>query len=250
MPLALPPPDRAALLLDIDGTLLDLALTPDLVVVPPGLIDSLQRLRRHLDDALAVVTGRPVEQADALLAGVPYAAAGEHGGAIRRRPEAPIEHAALPDLPEEWMGRAAALVEAHPGSLLERKRHGFVLHYRLAPAAGPALQAGAIGLVGQNTAFQVLEASMAWEIRPRGVDKGVAVQQLCAQAPFAGRLPIFIGDDVTDEDGIRVAQAMGGTGLRVDRAFGGPADVRAWLARSADGFDAGDAAWASPSSSG
>ena len=245
MPLALPPPDRAALLLDIDGTLLDLAPMPDLVVVPPGLLDTLRRLRRHLGDALAVVTGRPVEQADALLEGVPYAAAGEHGGAIRRQPEGPIERPSLPALPEEWTARAAALIEAHPGSLLERKRHGFVLHYRLAPAAGPALQTGATELVEQNMAFQVLEASMAWEIRPRGVDKGVAVERLCARAPFAGRSPIFIGDDVTDEDGIRIAQAMGGTGLRVDRAFGGPADVRAWLARSADGFDAGDAAWAS-----
>ena len=245
MSLALPPPGRSALLLDIDGTLLDLAPTPDLVVVPPSLLDSLRRLRRHLGDALAVVTGRPVEQADALLAAVPYAAAGEHGGAIRRRPGAAIERPALPELPERWIERAAALVAAHPGSLLEQKRRGFVLHYRLAPSSGPALREAAAALVAeQDAAFQVLEASMAWEIRPRGIDKGVAVERLCAESPFAGRLPIFIGDDVTDEDGIRMAQSLGGAGLRVDQAFGSSADVRTWLARSADALDSGRAEWA------
>ncbi len=246
MPLELPPPARAALLLDIDGTLLDLAPTPDLVVVPPGLLELLRRLRGHLGDALAVVTGRPVEQADALLAEVAYAAAGEHGGAIRRRPGGAIERPALPALPDGWIERAAALVEAHPGSLLERKRQGFVLHYRLVPGAGPALHAAAAALVAEQDAFQLLESSMAWEIKPRGIDKGVAVERLCGEAPFAGRVPIFIGDDVTDEDGMRAAQAMGGAGLRVDQAFGSAAGVRAWLTRSADGFDAGNAAWASP----
>lgn len=244
MPLSLPPPNRAALLLDIDGTLIDLASTPDSVIVPDGLIDALLRLRRHLGDALAVITGRPLDQVDALLPSAPYAAAGEHGGAIRHAPGDAIERAALPDLPDIWLDQAAAMVEAHPGSLLERKRRGFVLHYRLAPDAGPALRDAAAALVTPDQRFQVLEASMAWEIRPRGIDKGVAVERLCARVPFAGRLPIFIGDDVTDEDGIRVAHTMGGTGLRVDRAFGGPADVRAWLQRSADQLDAGATDWA------
>lgn len=245
MPLSLPPPSQAALLLDIDGTLIDLAPTPDSVVVPIDLIDTLRRLRRHLGDALAVITGRPLDQVDALLPGAPYAAAVEHGGAIRHAPGAPVERAALPDLPEAWTEQAAAAIAAHPGSLLERKKRGLVLHYRLAPAAGPGLRTAADALIAADAErFQVLEASMAWEIRPRGIDKGVAVERLCARAPFAGRLPIFIGDDVTDEDGIRVAQAMGGAGLRVDQAFGSPAHVRAWLRRSADGFDAGATGWA------
>ncbi|MGI4794219.1 MAG: trehalose-phosphatase, partial [Janthinobacterium lividum] len=189
--------------------------------------------------------GRPLDQADALLANTPYAAAGEHGGAIRHAPGAEIERAALPDLPEAWLEQAAAMVAAHPGSLLERKRRGVVLHYRLAPEAGPALRAAADAMIAPHAAsFQVLEASMAWEIRPRGIDKGVAVERLCARAPFAGRLPIFIGDDVTDEDGIRVADAMGGAGLRVDHAFGTSAGVREWLRRSADRLDAGAEDWA------
>ena len=244
MPLSLPPPGEAALLLDIDGTLIDLAPTPNSVIVPDGLIDAMLRLRRHLGDALAVITGRPLDQVDALLPSAPYAAAGEHGGAIRHAPDAIVERAALPDQPDAWLDLAAASVAAHPGSLLERKRRGFVLHYRLAPDAGRALRDAADSIIAADDRFQVLEASMAWEIRPRGIDKGVAVERLCARAPFAGRCPIFIGDDVTDEDGICVAQAMGGAGLRVDSAFGSPAHGRAWLQRSADGLDAGATDWA------
>ncbi|MDT7950694.1 MAG: trehalose-phosphatase [Acetobacteraceae bacterium] len=245
MPVALPLRERAALLLDIDGTLIDLAPTPDAVVVEAGLLDTLRKLRRHLGDALAVVTGRPVEQADALLGGAPFAVAGEHGGAIRHRPDGPIERPPLPEVPAHWLPRAEEAVAAYKGALLERKRRGLVLHFRQAPESGSALHAAAQAMVAEReTEFQLLETSRAWEIRPRGMDKGVAVERLCALAPFAGRLPIFIGDDVTDEDGIRMAHALGGTGFRVDRAFGSPADVRAWLARSADRFDAGEDSWA------
>ncbi len=246
MQLTLPAPGQAALLLDVDGTLLDLASTPAAVVVPSDLLDTLRRLRRHLCDALGVVTGRPVAQVDALLPGAPFAVAGEHGGAIRHAPHAPLVRSSLPDPPAEWIMRAADLIAAHPGALLEQKQRGFVLHYRLAPQAGPALHEAVAALIAPDAGrFQVLEASMAWEVRPRGVDKGIAVDTLCAESPFAGRLPIFIGDDVTDEDGIRVAQALGGAGLRVDEAFGTPEHVRDWLRRSADALDAGEKGWAS-----
>ena len=84
---------------------------------------------------------------------------------------------------------------------------------------------------------------MAWEVRPRGADKASAVQTLMTLAPFAGRRPIFIGDDVTDRDGIRAAADLGGAGLWVPEAFGSAAGVRAWLSRAADALDAGAAAW-------
>ena len=240
MSLDLPPPGQAALLLDVDGTLLDLAPTPDAVVVPPDLPGTLRRLRAALGDALAVVSGRPVEQIDALFDGVPYAVAGEHGGAIRHRPGDPIVRAILPDPPPEWVLGAADIVERHPGTLLEQKLRGFVLHYRQAPQFGPALRDAALALIApQADRFQVLEASMAWEIRPRGVDKGVAVEMLCAEAPFAGRRPIFIGDDVTDEDGIRAARVFSGVGLLVPRTFGTPDRVRSWLHRSAEALGNG-----------
>ena len=224
-------PEHAALLLDVDGTLLDIAPTPASVVVPPDLLASLRSLRPALGDAVAVVSGRPVEQIEALLDGVPYAAAGEHGGAIRHAPGAALERADLPVVPPHWLARAEAVVAGHRGVLLERKAHGFVLHFRLEPLAGPALLAALQAIMaGDGAAFTVMPAHMAWEVKPRGADKGRAVHSLMARPPFAGRVPVYVGDDVTDEDGMRAARALGGIGLRVQDSFGTAAGVRAWLA--------------------
>ncbi len=218
----------------MDGTLLDIAPTPDLVRVAPGLTGALCKLREIMGGALAVVTGRPIEQVDGMFANVPYAVAGEHGGAIRHAPGTEVVRVSLPSLPVEWVIAAAQIADAHPGALLEQKQRGFVLHYRAVPELGPALRDAALALIAPLAdQFQLMEALMAWEVRPRGADKGSAVNTLMTEAPFAGRKPIFIGDDVTDEDGMRAARALGGAGLRVDEWFGGPADVRAWLARAA-----------------
>jgi trehalose 6-phosphate phosphatase len=230
---ALPPLERCALLLDLDGTLLDIAPTPELVAVPQSLPGDLLRLRARLGDALAIITGRPIAQIDALLPGVPYAVAGEHGGAIRLAPGAAEQRPPLPNPPAPWLDAAEGLVAAHPGSRLERKHHGFVLHFRGAPAAGPALHEALSRLLDEDHRFDLLSASMAWEVRPAGIDKGVALAALMAQPPFAGRLPVFIGDDVTDDDAVRVAKAEGGVGLKVDTVFGSAAGVRAWLGRCA-----------------
>lgn len=230
----LPPIARAALLLDLDGTLLDLAPTPDTVIVPEGLVEALLRLRTRLDEALAVVTGRPIAQIDALLPGIPTAVAGEHGGAIRHAPDAGIVRIDLPDAPEEWRMMAEATVAVHPGAMVEHKRRGFVFHFRAVPESGPALLVAANAIIAPDAGrFQVMQAAMAWEIRPRGADKGSAVVSLMQHAPFAGRLPVFIGDDVTDEDGMRAAATLGGAGLRVDEWFGTPTGVRAWLRSTA-----------------
>ncbi len=233
MPVSLPPLGEAALLLDVDGTLLDFAPTPESVVVPAGLLEALLTLRAALGDALAVVSGRPIEQIDGLLGDAPFAVAGEHGGAVRHGPAEAVTRPDLPELPPGWLERAEAMAARHAGSLVERKQRGFVVHWRQAPDAGLALRNAVQALIAPDERFQVLEAAMAWEVRPVGMDKGVAVERLMARAPFAGRKPIYIGDDVTDEDGIRAAQAMGGAGLLVADAFGGPAAVRDWLGRSA-----------------
>lgn len=224
---------RTALFLDLDGTLLDIAPTPEQVVVPEGLPGTLRRLRRLLGDALAVVSGRPVEQLEALLGDAPFALAGEHGGALRLRPAASLERVPLPLPPPEWYDAAARIVESHPGALLERKPHGLVLHYRAAPALGPVLRDEIAALLGGTGAFALMPARKAWEVRPRGVDKGTAVRTLMRNEPFAGRLPLFIGDDVTDEDGIEAAEALGGAGLRVPDRFGTPEAVRLWLTEAA-----------------
>lgn len=231
---SLPPPDRAALLLDLDGTLLDIAPRPDAVVVPPGLTDALRSLRERLGGALAVVSGRPVAQIDALLGDAPYAVAGEHGSAIRHAPGAVIERADLPEPPVGWLEQAARIAEPHPGVLLEHKDRGFVLHYRAVPELGAPLRDALVRLLADSNDFVLMPARKAWEVKPRGADKGIAVARLMERDPFAGRLPVFIGDDVTDEDGIAKAREAGGAGLRVPEAFGDAAGVRAWLAKAAE----------------
>lgn len=232
---SLPPFARTALLLDLDGTLIDIAPRPELVVVPPGLPPTLRALREALGGALAVISGRPVEQVDSLLERTPYAVAGEHGGAVRHAPDAPLERPTLPTPPPEWLAQAERLVQAHPGVLLEHKARGYVLHYRAVPELGPMLHDALRAVVGGADDFVLMAAHMAWEVRPSGTDKGLAVAALMQRPPLAGRLPLFIGDDVTDEDAIAEARAMGGAGLRVDAAFGTAGDVRAWLAQAATG---------------
>lgn len=225
--------DDTALLLDLDGTLIDIAPTPDSVVVPADLPISLLRLRARFGDALAVVTGRPIETVDRLLPGVPFAVAGEHGGTIRHAPGAPEERAAVHAVPQAWLTQAEEWVRAYPGALLEQKARGFALHFRLAPEAGPIFRAQLDALMQGWPHHQVMASLMAWEVKPAGIHKGRAVEALMARAPFAGRVPVFIGDDVTDEDGMAVARAMGGRGLRVQDHFGDAAGVRAWLAAAA-----------------
>jgi len=227
-PLSLPP--QAALFLDVDGTLLEFAPAPHLVVVPPDLAGVLRRLRGQLQGALAVVTGRPIEQVDGLFGDAPYAVAGEHGAAIRVAPGAAIHHVALPALAPEWLTQAEEVVQAHPGALLEPKSRGFVFHYRNAPELGPVLHEAAQRIVaGREAEYRLLPAHMAWEVKPSAADKGTAVAALMAEPPFRGRVPVYVGDDVTDEDGMRVAREAGGLGLRVAEAFGDPEGVRIWL---------------------
>lgn len=222
---------RGALLLDFDGTLVDIAPAPGLVVVPDPLRRHLARLSVRLAGAIAVVTGRTLADLDALLDPLRLATAGEHGGAIRLAPDAPPQRAsATPPLPAAWRAAAEAAAAAIPGALVEHKPAGLVLHFRQAPAAGPGLHAALRRIAGDAPGFEILAASAAWELRPRGIDKGTAVAALMAAPAFAGRVPIFIGDDLTDEDGMAAARALGGLGLRVADAFGDAAGVRAWLA--------------------
>jgi trehalose 6-phosphate phosphatase len=236
---ALPPFARAALLLDLDGTLVDIAPAPDLVVVEPGLREALERLGAELGGAVAVVSGRPVEQIEALLGDAAGAIAGEHGGAIRFGPGQALHRPDLPSVPEAWRAAGRRLAETRPGAAVEEKARGFVLHYRAASALGPELEQALRRMMDGDGRFALLPAHMAWEVRPRGADKGTAVAALMARAPFAGRLPVFIGDDVTDEEGMAAARGLGGAGLRVEEAFGSAGGVRRWLAATAAAGDWG-----------
>lgn len=234
------PLGQVAFLLDFDGTLVDIAPTPESVVVPPGLKETLLALREATGDALAVISGRSIDQIDAFLGDVPFAVAGEHGIAIRHRPGGPIERAALPSVPSQWVIEAQELVASLPGTRLERKVGGFVLHYRGAPEAEGQLRKAAEAWVkDEGGKFHIQAAKMAWEIRPAGVDKGYAVELLMENAPFAGRKPVFVGDDVTDEDAIRAAVRLGGVGFRIPVDFPTPGVFRSWLASLVPSRDEG-----------
>jgi trehalose 6-phosphate phosphatase len=235
---------RTALFLDLDGTLLDIAERHDLVWVSPELPGTITRLARSLDGAVAIVTGRPLADVERLLALPDIAVAAEHGARLRR-PDGQIEEhsARLPER-EAWISRIKAALPRWPGTFIEEKSVGFVVHYRQAPGAGPAIGDFLRDLIAPaGGRAEILPALMAFEIRAEGVGKGNAVRHLMAESPFAGRVPVFIGDDVTDEEGMAAAEAMGGLGLHVHRVFGGePAAVRSWLARMADRLEKAPAA--------
>ena len=228
------PPDldrTFALFLDLDGTLLEIAAAPDQVVVPPGLASLLIDLHRELDSALAIVSGRPIAEIDRLLDPFRSSAAGEHGAAVRyddgTLEELPVGLA----VPRLWRESLAAAADHLPGVRVETKPHGVTVHYRLAPELGNNVWRLARALVSHDhPRFRLLPAREAVEIGVRSVSKGVAVERLMRQTAFCGRRPIFVGDDVTDEAGMRAASDLGGLGLRVGEAFDGdPARVRSWL---------------------
>jgi trehalose 6-phosphate phosphatase len=223
-------PDLAALFLDFDGTLVDIAPCPEAVTVPPDLPALLARLAGRLGGAVAIVSGRPLAQLEALLP-VALPMAGDHGATLRLGLGAPVEGRDLPVPPADWLSRAKALAAGFPGASVERKAHGFVLHYRLAPEAADVAQAVLERMAAAQDDFVVMPARMAWEVKPRAISKGTAVAELMAQPVFVGRRPIFIGDDVTDEAGFEAARVAGGFGLRLQDAFGTPAALRSWLAR-------------------
>ena len=228
------PPDldrKFALFLDLDGTLVEIAATPDQVVVAPRLASLLAELHRELDGALAIVSGRPIAEIDRLLDPFRSSAAGEHGAAVRyddgTLEELPVGLA----IPPLWRKSLAAAADHLPGVRVETKPHGVTVHYRLAPESVNDVWRLMRALVpSDHPRFKLVPAREAVEIGLRTVSKGDAVKRLMRQTAFRGRRPIFVGDDFTDEVGIRTARDLGGMGLRVGEVFDGdPAMVRNWL---------------------
>lgn len=220
-----------ALFLDFDGTLIDIAPRPDQVEVPDGLDALLAGLGKALDGALALISGRPVADLDRLLARREWALAGEHG-AVLRLPWGEIERApGVPLPPPSWRAALAALARENPGVLVEQKASGIAVHYRQAPQCERLARETVARLVAEQPGrFAVLNGHKVTEIRPRAIDKGWAVERLMRDPPFYARVPVFIGDDTTDEDGFRAARSLGGYGLNVHRYFpAGAAEVREWL---------------------
>ena len=235
--------DRTAILLDIDGTLLDLAPTPREVWVPPGLAETLNRLLARSAGALALVSGRSLNDIDLIFAPEQFPAVGGHGAEMRISIESEAVATHAPPMDKELKRRLAAIAKLSPGILLEDKGYSLALHYRLAPHAEKAIYE-AVSLIRAdlpNAPIEVLPGKSVCEIKHSGFNKASGVLELMTHPPFKGRLPIFIGDDVTDESVFAIMPDLGGLAFSVGRRaqgvaghFDAPADVRAWLARLVD----------------
>jgi trehalose 6-phosphate phosphatase len=211
--------DRWALFLNVDGTLLEFADKPDAVRSTPRLKVLLQKACLDLGGAVALVSGREIAGLDRLFAPLRLPAAGLHG-AERRSADGALEY--LDGLGERLGPVKRSLmrfVERHAGLLLEDKGPAVALHYRRAPALGEECgRTIALAAQAAGDGFHVQSGKMVYELKPHGQDKGTAVVAFMDEPPFAGRTPVFIGDDVTDEDGFRAANRMGGLSIRVGGA--------------------------------
>lgn len=232
-----------ALFLDFDGTLVDIAPRPDAVEVPPGLPALLERLRGRLGGALALVSGRPIDELDRFLAPAALPAGGQHGlewrdpAGIRRQAE--MDHPALAEI----KAGLADFAGTAPGLRVEPKSMSVALHYRQAPAFEAAARKTVERLAARHAGkFHVQGGKMVLEVKPRGADKGTVVERFMALPPFAGRRPVYIGDDLTDEHGFLAVNARGGISIQVGMreptaaAYRIPSvpGLHAWLARLAD----------------
>jgi trehalose 6-phosphate phosphatase len=216
-PSALPEWDvRWAVFLDVDGTLVDIRPRPDEVRAAPPLLDLLAAAAHSLGGALALVSGRSIASLDAIFEPLCLPAAGLHG--LERRDAAGRVH-----YPAGYAGRIAAarealvdFVQSEAGLLLEDKGSALALHYRNAPELEAACRQrieGALLAAGED--FHVQQGKMVLELKPSDADKGTAIRAFMQEPPFSGRRPVFVGDDVTDEDGFRVVNEMGGLSIRV-----------------------------------
>jgi trehalose 6-phosphate phosphatase len=223
------------LFLDLDGTLLDLAATPDQVGTPAELSQTLQKLSMSLDGALAIVSGRTMAEIDRFLSPERFPLAAEHGAVIRGASGRIDEIPTLLRPPDQWITWLQNMTRSWEGVVVEPKLYSLAVHFRLAPEREGELRALTDSLVSYDPKrFELLAAKMAFEIRPKDATKGRAVSTFMSTKPFRGRVPVFVGDDVTDEDGMEAARRLGGMGLRVATMFGGkPCMVRAWLRRAA-----------------
>jgi len=235
-----PGPQRNwALFLDVDGTLTHHVDRPDAVRLDAAVAHVLQRLDALLDGALALVTGRSLCSLDALFAPVRMRhAAGLHG--LEYRPVAEGDEtgdAASPAL-SAFADEARGIAARHAGAAVEAHGACLYLHWRAAPSAEAPLTALAERVAGAVRTHRLHRGAHGIEIRPDGMDKGQAIRRFMARAPFAGRVPVFAGDDPADEPGFAVVNRMGGISVNVGRrqpsaaryALGDAGDVLAWLA--------------------
>jgi trehalose 6-phosphate phosphatase len=236
----LPPIPRLedlALLLDIDGTILDIAPTPQKVVVPQTLRATLRRLSALTSGALAFVSGRSLDDLDRLFAPLRLPAIAGHGAQVRPVPgrEGDVERTPTLELPLKT--KFDAIAELGPGIVVEDKDYAIALHYRLAPEKETALREAVAAICAEEPSIEVLPGKYVLEVKKQGFSKATGVRDLMKHPPFTGRRPIFIGDDTTDESVFAImpefdgfAFSVGNAARVVDGHFEGPPAVRDWLA--------------------
>jgi trehalose 6-phosphate phosphatase len=216
MQLAAPPItllSNASLFLDFDGTLVDLAPSPDGVEVGADLLDLLQNLKRRLDGRVALLSGRAAGDIGRLVQPVQFPIGGSHG----QERVLPGREVIMPPRPvglDEAINAFRKLEADHPGVRIEEKPVGLAIHYRLAPDTS-ALCCEAAERAAEKLGMMLQHGKMVVELQPAGGDKGTALRSFMSEEPFAGTHPIFIGDDLTDEHGFVAAQEFGGAGILV-----------------------------------
>lgn len=232
-------PLHDALFLDFDGTLVDIAPTPDSVRAPEGLVATLRALPRRFGGAVAIITGRRIADIDRYLGPLDLPVVGVHGAQVRLNPREPVRHAAAP-MTQAVAQAIEALVVRFEGVWIERKESALTLHMRACDAATSRACEDALRAHVEEwgEALVVAPGRKVLEIVPRGFTKAVALEALTRTAAFAGRAPVMVGDDYSDALAMAKAEQLGGRGLRVagehfaaaDADFADPAALRAWLA--------------------
>ena len=227
-----------AIMLDVDGTLLDIAPRPQEVFVPKNLRETLQRLRRQTNGAVAFVSGRPLEDIDRIFAPLKLPAVGGHGAEVRMHDDRDIKRHTRVTFNPALKARFYEIAKIGPGIIVEDKDYSIALHYRLAPHLGGQVMDAVAAIYddAEPNTFEILPGKSVVEIKPRGFNKGVGLKYLMRHAPFAGRRPVFIGDDTTDHAAFAVLPDFKGIGYSVGGIvpgasfnFDGPKDVRLWL---------------------
>lgn len=226
-----------ALFIDIDGTLLEMAPTPDAVVVPAGMVQMMGDLERTMGGAIALSTGRSVAEADKLFAPLKLITSGVHGTEARSEAGGKVT-IMVPAVSANLLDEIMAVAAMSADIIVEVKGAGVAVHYRKVPELRSALETE-LGKIAERRDTLVLRPGRrVLEVIPKGYSKGAGLASLMRHPPFEGRQPIMIGDDYGDESAIRMAQELGGFGLKVageyfpaeEADFAGVAEARAWIA--------------------
>jgi trehalose 6-phosphate phosphatase len=239
-------PERIALFLDFDGTLVEIAERPDAVRVASTTRDNLTRIQTALGGALAIVTGREIEVIDAMLAPFRCPVAGVHGLTRRNSAGRTLIKPGPADFVERAKRHLSPLLESEPKLLLEPKSSAIALHYRARPDLEHIVLAAMQEVANLIDGVRLVRGKMVVEARPDGGDKGTAIVDFLGEPPFSGRLPIFAGDDVTDEDAFELVNELAGISLKIgagDTAArwraADTAQFLAWLGMTADNLEKG-----------